>query len=163
MYSSVFRDITQCPFLLWLNSLLLGPDRFFSFLNLCTVGLLGRGISPSQSRSLHRRNAHGTSMPWVGYESTVRAFERAKTVHAIDRPATVNSITQCSALKFNRRVGGTVLHLQGLKNKLRKKSSTCHLFSRCFLSWFVPPWRWRRNVPPIYWLSTDFTELFDRR
>jgi hypothetical protein len=28
-------------------------------------------------------------MPWVGFESTVPASERAKTVHALDRSATV--------------------------------------------------------------------------
>jgi hypothetical protein len=28
-------------------------------------------------------------MPWVGFESTIPASERAKTVHALDRAATV--------------------------------------------------------------------------
>jgi hypothetical protein len=28
-------------------------------------------------------------MPWVWFESTTPAFERAKTVHALDRAATV--------------------------------------------------------------------------
>jgi hypothetical protein len=28
-------------------------------------------------------------MPWVGFELTISAFERAKAVHALDRPATV--------------------------------------------------------------------------
>jgi hypothetical protein len=28
-------------------------------------------------------------MPWVGFETTIPAFERAKTVHASDRSATV--------------------------------------------------------------------------
>jgi hypothetical protein len=68
-------------------------DRFFSFLK-CTqgVGLLGRGISPSQDRYLHtgqhkrRKNDIHAS---VGYEPTNPAFERAKTVHALDRAVTV--------------------------------------------------------------------------
>jgi hypothetical protein len=30
-------------------------------------------------------------MPWVGFESTIPASERAKTVHALDRAATVIS------------------------------------------------------------------------
>jgi hypothetical protein len=30
-----------------------------------------------------------TSIPWVGFESTIPASERAKTVHALDRAATV--------------------------------------------------------------------------
>jgi hypothetical protein len=28
-------------------------------------------------------------MPWVGFETTIPAFERAKTIHALDREATV--------------------------------------------------------------------------
>jgi hypothetical protein len=28
-------------------------------------------------------------MPWVGFEPTIPAFERAKTVHVLDRAATV--------------------------------------------------------------------------
>jgi hypothetical protein len=28
-------------------------------------------------------------MPWVGFEPTIPVFERAKTVHALDRAATV--------------------------------------------------------------------------
>jgi hypothetical protein len=39
--------------LLWLYSSLLGLGRFISFLIIYTLGLLGRGISPSQGRYLH--------------------------------------------------------------------------------------------------------------
>jgi hypothetical protein len=61
------------------------------------VGLLGRVISPSQARYLNtgqhkdRINAyiHQTSMPWVGFEPTIPAFERATTVHALDRAASL--------------------------------------------------------------------------
>jgi hypothetical protein len=28
-------------------------------------------------------------MPWVGFEPTILAFERAKTIHALDRAAIV--------------------------------------------------------------------------
>jgi hypothetical protein len=31
-------------------------------------------------------------MPWVGFERTIPAFERAKTVHALDRAATLIDI-----------------------------------------------------------------------
>jgi hypothetical protein len=61
--------------------------RFVSlqFLNLRhSVVLLGRVISPSQGRYLTQ-----TSMPRVGFEPTIPAFERAKTVHALDRAVTV--------------------------------------------------------------------------
>jgi hypothetical protein len=33
-------------------------------------------------------------MPYVGFESTIPASERAKTVHALDRSATVTGITK---------------------------------------------------------------------
>jgi hypothetical protein len=63
--------------------------RFVSlqFLNLIhSVGLLGRVISPSQGRYLTQTQ---TTMPRVGFEATILAFERAKTAHALDRAATV--------------------------------------------------------------------------
>jgi FAD synthase len=68
--------------------------RFVSlqFLNLrYSVEFLGRVISPSQGRYLTRtQNKHEqTYMPSVGFEPTIPAFERAKTVHALDRASTV--------------------------------------------------------------------------
>jgi hypothetical protein len=66
--------------------------RFFSF------RLLGQGISPLQGRYLHaeqhkqNKRTH-TSMPRVGFEPTIPVFERAKTVHALDRAVTVTGIT----------------------------------------------------------------------
>jgi hypothetical protein len=64
--------------------------RFVSlqFLNLRhSVGLLGRVISPSQGLYLTQtQNKHRQiSMPRVGYEPRIPVFERAKTVHALDR------------------------------------------------------------------------------
>jgi hypothetical protein len=73
----------------------------FSFLVLrVSVGLLGRGISSSQGRYLHRttqaqNKRRQTSMPWVGFEPMIPAFERAKTVHALDRTATVIQTSVC--------------------------------------------------------------------
>jgi hypothetical protein len=67
----------------------------FSFFNLRhSAGLLGRVISPSQGRYLTQtQNKHRqTSMPQVGFEFTIAAFERAKTVDALDRAATVIGI-----------------------------------------------------------------------
>jgi FAD synthase len=74
-----------------------GPWPLLQFRNLFftqTVGLLGRVISPSQGRYLHteqhKQNKHTqTSMLRVGFEPTIQAFERAKTVHTLDRAATV--------------------------------------------------------------------------
>jgi hypothetical protein len=58
-----------------------------------TLGHLGRGISPSQSRYLHtvqhkhRIKRKQTSMPQVGFEPTIPVFERTKTVRVSNRAA----------------------------------------------------------------------------
>jgi hypothetical protein len=59
-----------------------------------SVGLLGRGISPSQVRYLHmttqtQNKRVQTSMPRVVFEPTIPVFKWTKTVHALDRAATV--------------------------------------------------------------------------
>jgi hypothetical protein len=69
------------------------PFRAQASLQFCnpfsqTVGLLRRVISPPQGRypnteqRKHRINAytHQISMPWVGFEPTIPASERAKTI-----------------------------------------------------------------------------------
>jgi hypothetical protein len=52
------------------------------------------GTSPSQGRYVHteqqKENKYTeTSMPLVGFEPTIPLFQRANTVHALDRVATV--------------------------------------------------------------------------
>jgi hypothetical protein len=62
------------------------------FLNLgYLAGLLGQVISLSQGRYLTQvqKKHKQTSMPQVRFEPTIPAFKRAKTVHALDRAATV--------------------------------------------------------------------------
>jgi hypothetical protein len=54
-----------------------------------TAGLLGRVISSSQGKTQENAYTHQTSMPWVRFEPTIPAYERAKTVHALNRSATV--------------------------------------------------------------------------
>jgi hypothetical protein len=56
-----------------------------------SIGLLGRVISSSQGLYLKQENTYTyqTSMPWVGYETTIPASERVKTVQCLDRSATV--------------------------------------------------------------------------
>jgi hypothetical protein len=69
-----------------------GPWPLFQFLNLFTqlIGLLGREISLSQGYYLYKQNKRTqTSMPQVGFESTIPVFDRAKKIHALDRAATV--------------------------------------------------------------------------
>jgi hypothetical protein len=64
------------------------------------VWLLKRLISPSQGRYLntgqhkHRINAY-TPIPWVGFEPTIPASERAKMVHVLDCAAPVTGQLYC--------------------------------------------------------------------
>jgi hypothetical protein len=98
-----------------------GPCRLiFRFLaTLQAVGLLGRVISSSQGLYLntgqhkHRINtyAYQTSMPCVGFETTIPVSERKKTVHALDRSATVTgrkSVHQCQFVSDFRPIYSTV-------------------------------------------------------
>jgi hypothetical protein len=66
-------------------------SQFLDYLQ--TVGLFGRVISSSQGLYLNTgQYTHQTSMPWVGFEHTIPVSERAKTVHALDRSATVTGM-----------------------------------------------------------------------
>jgi len=57
------------------------------------VGLIGRGITPTQGLCLHRTTQHDTktrthtSTPRMGLESTIPVSERSKTACAWDRAA----------------------------------------------------------------------------
>jgi hypothetical protein len=48
-------------------------------------------------------------MPWVGFETTIPASERAKTVHALDRSATVTGKTVLDVLNILYCVGLQIL------------------------------------------------------
>jgi hypothetical protein len=71
------------------------PSLFhFSFLILWQlIKLLGRGISPSQAcylqKTTKKNRLHVDKYPCfeLGFEPTIPVFERAKTVHALDRAA----------------------------------------------------------------------------
>jgi hypothetical protein len=92
MYLSICLSVCLSVYLSihpWLYSHLLDIRRFFSFLKFYTVGVLGRGISPSQGLYLHTEEHRQTSMPRVGFEPTILVFEWAKMVHHVDRVATV--------------------------------------------------------------------------
>jgi hypothetical protein len=74
----------------------LGLGLFFSFLILYTVGRtpwmgdqpVGRPLPTHRTTQTQNKRTE-TSMPWVGFETTFPTFEREKTVHALDRAATV--------------------------------------------------------------------------
>jgi hypothetical protein len=78
-------------------------------------------ISPSQCLYLntgqhkYRINTytHQTSIPCVGFESTIQASERAKTVHASDRSATVTGkyILGPQNLHFHNNLGLNFIYL----------------------------------------------------
>jgi hypothetical protein len=70
--------------------------RLFSLLILYTVGRtpwtgdqpVSRPLPTHRTTQKHNKRSQ-TSMPRVGLEPTIPVFERAKTVHALDRGATV--------------------------------------------------------------------------
>jgi hypothetical protein len=72
---------------LWLCSRLFDLGSFFSFLTLYTVGRTPwTGITPLRGRYYTQNKRTQTTMPRVGFEPTIPAFERAKTVHWTPRP-----------------------------------------------------------------------------
>jgi hypothetical protein len=86
IYLSIYLSMALQPFV--------GPWPFFSVSWSFTqsVGLLGRGISPSQDRYWTERTRNKrtqTFMPQMGFEPMIPVFQRTKTVHALDCAATV--------------------------------------------------------------------------
>jgi hypothetical protein len=83
------------PMYQWLYSPLLSLGRFFSYLTFYTVGRTPwMGDQPVERLPTHRRaqtqnKRTQTSMSQVGFEPTIPVCERAKTVHALERAATV--------------------------------------------------------------------------
>jgi hypothetical protein len=68
----------------------------FSFVNLYAVGrtpwtgdLTVTRPQPTHRTAQTQNKRTQTSMPRVGFEPTIAVFERAKTVHSLDRAATV--------------------------------------------------------------------------
>jgi hypothetical protein len=101
---------------LWLYSPLLNLGHFFNFVILYTVGRtpwtgdqpVARCLPTQRTTQTQNKRTH-TSIPWVGFEPTIPAFERAKTVHALDSAAghcgTVDK-TKCSETSPFRTVLG---------------------------------------------------------
>jgi hypothetical protein len=96
--------------------------RFSRFLiHTDSLGALGCGISPSQGCYLHRGqhkhriNAH-RHPPRVGFEPTIRVFERAKTVHALDYATTVIGIFNSGAIIFQCEPNTSMENISKLHN-----------------------------------------------
>jgi hypothetical protein len=60
---------------------------------------------PKHRTTQTQKNAHThqTYMPWVEFEPTIPASERAKTVHALDRSATVTGTLRISLPEIHRK------------------------------------------------------------
>jgi hypothetical protein len=88
LYLSIYLSIYGSPVLF------VGPWLLFQFLNLYTIGRTPWTGDQPVTRPLptHSKNAD-TSMSRVGFEPTIPVFERAKTVHALDRAATMIGYT----------------------------------------------------------------------
>jgi hypothetical protein len=72
------------------TALLLDLGCFLSFLIFYTVSRTPwTGDQPITRPLPAHRTAHTQNKPRIGFEPTITAFERAKTVHALDRVATV--------------------------------------------------------------------------
>jgi hypothetical protein len=75
---------------------LLNLDRFFSFLNflhsrydsLAGDQTVAKPLPAHRTAQIQNKGTQ-TTMPQVSFEPTIPVFERAKTVHALDRAATV--------------------------------------------------------------------------
>jgi hypothetical protein len=97
-----FNSVCNCYGLVhfihqWLYSPLLGSGLFFSFVIFFTqtVGLLGRVISPPQGRHKNRINANTDTHALNGIRTHDPSVERAKTVRALERAATVVGLQFC--------------------------------------------------------------------
>jgi hypothetical protein len=77
-----------------MGQLYLLPFTFYESLGQ-VVGLLGRGISPTQGLYLHRTTQHKKTRTHIhassGIRTTIPMFERPKTVRALDRAVSGNS------------------------------------------------------------------------
>jgi hypothetical protein len=126
--------------------------RFFSFLIIYTVGRTPRpgdqpfARPPPTHRTQTQNNRTQTFMPRVGFEPTIPVFERAKTVHALDRAATVIGFLMLHYTIYSRDTNPqtqvedlenyiTALHnlLQTLLSPYRLKTPTCIItLHNCF-------------------------------
>jgi hypothetical protein len=101
----------------WFYSPLLGSGSFFNFVILYIVDItpcmgdryVARPL-PTHRTAQTQHKCTQISMPWVGFEQTIPEFERTKTVHALDRAATVIGI-------YSRMVGLTIIYWNWFKSE----------------------------------------------
>jgi hypothetical protein len=103
-----------------------GPWPLFQFLNPYTVGRTPWTGDQPVARPLPTQTQNKrtqTSMPWVGFEPTIPAFKRAKTVHALDCAATLIGILPYTSLNIHH-----------IEKKVRRKSLCIFL---CYIMYFM--------------------------
>jgi hypothetical protein len=98
IYLSIYEYLSICLSIYLSMALqpLVGPWPHFDSLIFYTVGRtpwtgdqpVARPLPTHRTTQTQNKRTQ-TSMPWVRFEPMVRAFTRAKTVHALDRAATV--------------------------------------------------------------------------
>jgi hypothetical protein len=95
--SSIYLSICLSLYL-WPYSPFVGPQPLFQLLNpihsrydSLDGGSASFKVSTYTQNNTSTEWTHTTSMPWAGFEPTTAAFEKAKTVHALDDAATVTS------------------------------------------------------------------------
>jgi hypothetical protein len=159
------RSVKELLLLLHLLHISVAPQplwtlTLFQFLNLYKVG---RTPWTGDQRVARPLPTHGTtqtqnkstqaSIPRVVFEPTIPAFEREKTVHALDRAATViglnlllhtdkncfcTKIVKCAKLEYFLLRVCTVFeaHLEGFTHKPVQKQQQYIYLSRC--CWLTP-------------------------
>jgi hypothetical protein len=127
-----------------------GPWPFLQFRNLFyTDGRTpwDKWTARRQAATYTQDNTTQTSMPWVGFEPTIPAFERAKTVHALDREVTqtrlINiilgnykqSITVYIQNSTTYKIIDSMLYLKTLKQNWTIKTLKCTITSIIYTTW----------------------------
>jgi hypothetical protein len=95
-----------------------GSWPLFQFLDLLNSrkdsldgGLARRKAATCTQDSTHTEFNAQTSMPQVGFEPTIPVFERAKTVHALDRAVTVMGTREIYRHKNDTSMSGVAVKL----------------------------------------------------
>jgi hypothetical protein len=117
-------------YFLWFYRYLLDLCPFFSFIILYTVGRTpwtgDQSVAwrlPTHRTTQTQNKRTQTSMPWVGFEPTIPAFKRAKTIHALDCVATVIGLKKNTSLWKH-------LRMELIKLKLNVGTRNFLLFSQ---------------------------------
>jgi hypothetical protein len=123
-----------CSFIHFHSSMALqpfvGPWPLLQFRNLSyTVGRtpwtsdqpVARPLPTQRRTQTQNKRTHKTSIPWMKFEPTIPAFERAKTVHALDRAATMiftTVLTHVNSSQLSSFHSGQGLKLDELRKRI---------------------------------------------